>query len=103
MNRKTFLRSSLLAGGTAFAGAPLVFGKAGQGGTGREKSDFNLNYAPHFGMFRHHAGGGLIDQLKFMADAGFTALEDNGLMGRSPEMQEKIGRQLAQSGMQMDV
>jgi len=63
------------------------------------KNDFNMNYAPHFGMFRHHAGDDLIDQLKFMADMGFPALEDNGLMGRSPAMQEKIGQQLAKLGM----
>ncbi len=65
--------------------------------------NFNLKYAPHFGMFRQHAGDDLIDQLKFMADAGFAALEDNGLMGREPEMQKKIGAQLAKSGMEMGV
>ncbi|MDR8392424.1 TIM barrel protein [Aliifodinibius sp. S!AR15-10] len=64
---------------------------------------FQLKYAPHFGMFEHHAGSNLIDQLKFMADVGFTAFEDNGLMTRTPEMQEKIGEQLAKSGMQMGV
>ncbi len=67
------------------------------------KNDFNLNYAPHFGMFRHHAGDDLLDQLTFMAERGFTALEDNGLMGRSPEMQKKIGERLAKLDMQMGV
>ncbi|HLR24334.1 MAG TPA: TIM barrel protein [Fodinibius sp.] len=103
MDRKKFLQNSLLTGATAFAGAPFAFGNARQGGKALSESDFNLNYAPHFGMFRHHGGNDLIDQLKFMADAGFTGLEDNGLMGRSPEMQEKIGQQLAKSGMDMGV
>ena len=38
-------------------------------------------------MFRQHAGGAdLVEQLKFMADEGFRALEDNGMQGtaRSP-------------------
>ncbi|MDZ7694059.1 MAG: TIM barrel protein [Balneolaceae bacterium] len=77
----------------------------GQKTTIRPKANhnFNLKYAPHFGMFRHHAGDDPIDQIKFMADQGFTAIEDNGMMRRSPEMQEKIGQQLAKSGMQMGV
>ena len=38
----------------------------------------------------HSAGPDLLDQLRFMADAGFTALEDNGMMQRTPEVQEQI-------------
>lgn len=67
------------------------------------QNNFKLNYAPHFGMFRNHAGDDLIDQLKFMAERGFTALEDNGLMRRDPETQKKIGNQLAKLDMQMGV
>src|SRR5699024_1322411 len=103
MDRKKFIQSSLLAGGGAWSMAPQVFGGIEQKSDIKAVNDFNLNYAPHFGMFRHHAGDDLIDQLKFMADRGFTALEDNGLMGRSPEMQKKIGSQLAKSGMDMGV
>ena len=47
------------------------------------KNKFNLNYAPHFGMFRNMAGEDLIDQLNFMADNGFKAFEDNGIKNRS--------------------
>lgn len=67
------------------------------------RPDFKLKYAPHFGMFRHHAGDDLIDQLKFMADVGFTALEDNGMTGRSVETQEQIAAEMARLGMQMGV
>lgn len=65
--------------------------------------DFKLKYSPHFGMFRAHAGDDLIDQLKFMADIGFRGLEDNGMKGRNVRTQERIGRQLADSGMEMGV
>ena len=64
---------------------------------------FRLHYAPHFGMFKNLAGKDLIDQIKFAADQGFTAWEDNGMKGRSPEMQEKIGKTLADLDMKMGV
>ena len=38
-----------------------------------------------------------------MADQGFTALEDNGLMGRPVDVQAKIGETLARRGMTMGV
>ncbi len=64
---------------------------------------FKLKYAPHFGMFENSAGKDLIDQLKFMADNGFRAMEDNGMMGRTPEMQTKIGETMSKLGMSMGV
>lgn len=67
------------------------------------KRRFKLNYAPHFGMFKNMGGNDPIDQLKFMADNGFMALEDNGMMGRPVEMQQKIGDTLAKLGMTMGV
>jgi hydroxypyruvate isomerase len=64
---------------------------------------FKLKYAPHFGMFTNSAGKDPIDQLKFMADVGFTALEDNGLMRRPVADQQRIGDTLAKLGMTMGV
>ncbi len=65
--------------------------------------EFNLLYAPHFGMFKNSAGEDLIDQLKFMNDQGFKAMEDNGMMNRSKEDQEKIAKQMTATGMKMGV
>ena len=105
MNRRNFLKQGLMAG-TAFATG------TGLSKNGTEKlrkkdllqtHDFKLKYSPHFGMFRAHAGNDLIDQLKFMSDIGFRGLEDNGMKGRSTRMQERIGRQLTDSGMEMGV
>jgi hydroxypyruvate isomerase len=64
---------------------------------------FKLRYAPHFGMFRNHAGPDPIDELRFMADQGFTALEDNGMKSRPSELQEKIAGEMQRLGMQMGV
>jgi hydroxypyruvate isomerase len=49
---------------------------------------FKLKYAPHPGMFKNHAGKDIIDQINFIADQGFSAIFDNGLM-RKPEAQQK--------------
>lgn len=79
---------------------------AGLAAAGRAQSNrarFRLKYAPHPGMFRHSAGEDILDQIRFAADQGFTAWEDNGAMGRPPELQEQIGRTLAQRGMTMGV
>ena len=54
-------------------------------------------------MFKHHAGEDLLDQVQFIADAGFTAMEDNGMMGREIGMQEKIASKMANLGMEMGV
>lgn len=64
---------------------------------------FSLNYAPHFGMFEQHAGKDYIDQLKFMHEMGFRALEDNEMMEKPVEVQEKIGAALGRLGMEMGV
>ena len=67
------------------------------------ENKFNLNYAPHFGMFKHSAGEGLIDQLKFIADLGFTAFEDNNLKKRSISDQEKMASTMAKRNINMGV
>lgn len=67
------------------------------------RAKFRMKYAPHFGMFRDSAGEDLIDQIKFASDQGFTAWEDNGMMGRPVEVQERIAAAMAQRDMTMGV
>jgi hydroxypyruvate isomerase len=109
--RDFFVKSTLAAGTAAITGlsnsssaiAQTSRGNKNKAATMEAKNKFKLNYAPHFGMFENSAGKDLIDQLKFMADNGFMALEDNGLMGRPVEMQTKIGETLNKLGMTMGV
>ena len=54
-------------------------------------------------MFKNSAGEDLIDQINFMADRGFTAFEDNGMMRRDIATQDKIGEALANRDMTMGV
>ncbi len=64
---------------------------------------FNLNYAPHIGMFKNHAGDDPVDQLSFMADQGFLAFEDNGMKDRPVSVQEKMAQTMANRNMTMGV
>jgi len=102
MERRKFIRNVSL--GTAAAGiAGISDLQAGQSVQKKAEETFNLDYAPHFGMFKHHAGEDLLDQITFMHEMGFRSLEDNGMMRRTPEMQEKIANHMAKLGMTMGV
>lgn len=103
MKRRKFIQNTLLSGVTTLGIGTASIANPYSIKNHELKMPFNLNFAPHFGMFENHAGKDLLDQLSFMADAGFKALEDNGLMKRAPEMQEKIGNQLEELGMVMGV
>ena len=98
MDRREFLTTSLAAG----AFAPLSHVRAEPLARPAHASDrFRLRYAPHFGMFRQHAGDALIDQIRFMADAGFSAIEDHGLLAKPPGTINAIGRELKRRNMTM--
>jgi len=105
MERRNFVKKSLL-GTTALIGSGsqvLAASKNEQADLITNKYNFNLKYAPHFGMFENMAGKDLIDQLQFMADQGFTAFEDNEMSKRDVVMQTKIGNTLEKLGLQMGV
>jgi hydroxypyruvate isomerase len=78
MKRRTFVETSLMAGAAAALGARRAEGA----GVPQTQAPFSLDYAPHFGMFREHAGGDPVGQLRFMAEQGFRSLEDNGMRDR---------------------
>lgn len=106
MDRRAFIRHPLAAGGGVAAAGALgarVEDAAASPPASPGQPRFRLRYAPHFGMFREHAGEDLVAQLEFMAAEGFTALEDNGLRGRDVAVQERIGSTLERLGMRMGV
>src|SRR5689334_25359355 len=96
MNRRDFLQHTVAASALLSVSAPSALANASSIATGSSPSrTFKLKYAPHFGTFKNSAGEDLFDQLKFMADNGFTAMEDNSLMKRPVDVQQKIGDTLA--------
>jgi hydroxypyruvate isomerase len=102
MERRNFLKSAALSG-IALTGITGAMSASATETVASNASKFKMNYAPHLGMFKNNAGEDPIDQIKFIADQGFTAFEDNGMMGREVALQEKIGKTLADLNMTMGV
>lgn len=93
------MKNSLLSTAAVAAGGATSL--AANPSNGRRQ--FKLKYAPHLGMFEQIAGSDPLAQLKFMAEMGFTAFEDNGMMGRDVALQEKMANTMATFGIQMGV
>lgn len=100
MQRRTFIQRSLatLAGTTLLSQA-----LSKPPGQVSGAATFRMNYAPHDGMFKNLGGADFVDQIKFMHDQGFRAIEDNDLLKRPIAEQERIGKTLSQLGMTMGV
>lgn len=85
------------------AAGALAYTTAQTAQAAKAKHEFKLKYAPHFGMFKHLGGDDPIDQLKFAADQGFTAWEDNRMNQKPVELQKSIAKTMEQLDMQMGV
>jgi hydroxypyruvate isomerase len=101
MLRRKFVQSAFAASAAIASGATL--NAATPNSPASSKRQFKMKYAPHFGMFKNSAGEDPIDQLKFMVDQGFMALEDNGMKDRTVELQSKIADTMGKLGMEMGV
>ena len=102
MQRRDFIKKSALTSAGITSGAMLHANHESKI-THHKPPKFRLRYAPHLGMFKHSAGENPIDQLKFMADRGFTAFEDNGMKNRSVSLQEKMANTMSDLGIQQGV
>ncbi len=97
MDRRNALKLTAATGALTFVnpveiiGSPIV------------EETFNLNYAPHFGMFSNSASGGILDELQFMYDQGFRSLEDNGMKARTIASQDAIASFMSKHDMTMGV
>ncbi len=88
---------------TAGAGAAALAAGPSASAAARQSGAFKLKYAPHFGMFKNLGGDDPVDQLKFAADEGFTAWEDNGMARRSTSEQHRIAKAMDELNMKMGV
>ena len=101
MNRRSFL-----AAGTAASVAAITSGvnsnvMAEDAPKMSNAAKFKLKYAPNMGQVKHHAGKDPIDQIKVIADEGFTAIFDNGFPRKPKDLQKKIVDELAKKNMTM--
>ena len=101
MKRRKFLKKNAILAAAPFVTSGLI-AKSLSNKIIAERP-FQLNYAPHFGMFKNNAGEDLLDQIQFMYDQGFRSLEDNGMKGRSKQVQNNIAKKMKRLGMDMGV
>ena len=101
MKRRKFLKKNVILAAAPFVTSGLI-AKSLSNKIIAERP-FQLNYAPHFGMFKNNAGADLLDQIQFMYDQGFRSLEDNGMKGRSKQVQNNIAKKMKRLGMDMGV
>ncbi len=99
MNRRDFVAATLATAG--LTSVPLAASAIAQESSSTDIKPFKLKYAPSLGMFRNHAGNDPMDNIKFCHDQGFRAVFENGMMGKSPEEQEKIAKLLADLKMDL--
>lgn len=100
MKRSDFIKSgAALIGGTVLSSNNAMATNV----TTKEGAVFQLDYAPHQGMFSGTAGKNFLDEIKYMHELGFRSIEDNGMPGRSVEEQTKVGELLSKLGMRMGV
>ena len=102
MERRKFMQQSLLAGGSIIT-ASNVMASNKPADRWDDNTPFHCKYGIHDGMFTNLAGKDFVDQIKFAHSVGFRAMEDNGMMDRTPAEQQKIGDTMAKLGMDMGV
>ena len=101
MKRRTFIKKNAIVTLTPFITTGLL--ARNKKIKSLSEKPFQLNYAPHFGMFESMAGKDLMDQIQFMHDQGFRSLEDNGMKNRSKKTQNDIAKKMEKLGMSMGV
>lgn len=105
MDRRSFLGAgAAVAGGivTAVSSARAQAPASSAEGVNAAQpagTKFKLKYAPTFGMFEAHAGKDPAAQLRFMAEAGFSALLDGGFLGKPQELQDALAKEMEQLGI----
>jgi hydroxypyruvate isomerase len=112
MKRRAFLQKGTLASISAMTLGTSAFAQKNASSTSvddiligtsaQPQPVFNMDYAPHEGMFGNHAKG-ILDQIRFMHDQGFRSIEDNGMFNRSVEEQNAMAALLSKLNMRQGV
>ncbi|WP_106831416.1 hydroxypyruvate isomerase family protein [Parabacteroides pacaensis] len=99
MERRDFIKKATC--GLMVAGIGKGSSEASPSPVSSNKAKFTLKYAPTLSMFKVHAGKDPIDNLKFIADQGFRAAYDLGLINRSPAEQERIANEASRLDLEL--
>lgn len=99
MERRSFFKKGLVAGGALLSGQLIPKTYAGPSIPGAAQP-FTMKFSPEFGIFAAVAGKDPIDQIKWGYEQGFRAWENTMLKSRPVEEQERISKTLQQLGME---
>jgi hydroxypyruvate isomerase len=99
MKRRNFFKAGLLTASAAMIASP--FDALSKVST--QSTNFKLDYAPHFGMFKNSALNGEMNELDFMHDSGFRSIEDNEMRNRSVDFQNQFASRMQKHNMTMGV
>ena len=97
MQRRTFMTRGAMAA-VALAIPPIAGASPRPAAASASSARFKLKYAPSLGQFKNLAGPDIAGQIQFIADQGFTAIFDNGIMNRPAAEQDLIVRELRPAG-----
>ena len=105
MERRNFLKSSLLSGAATLTGlssfsASPMNDESTHNQFKQTAEQFRMKFSPDFGLFADIAGKDSVDQIKWGYDHGFRAWESTGLAARSVEEQEKISKTVQKLDME---
>src|SRR5690242_2847972 len=106
MNRRDFVKGTTAAavGATALSMVPDALASAAPvPRVPPAPKPFKLRYAFDAGQFSNSAPGGVVDEIKFAHDQGFTAMEDNRMKSRPVSEQDAIAREMQRLGMTMGI
>src|SRR4051812_44483858 len=106
MHRREFVKGTAAAAAMSMMPSVLTGaspGSAAAHGRAAAPKPFKLRYAFDAGQFSNSAPGGVVDELKFAHDQGFTAMEDNRMKSRPVAEQEAIAREMQRLGMTMGI
>jgi hydroxypyruvate isomerase len=94
MDRKTFLKTGLLASGALLGKWNTAIAQT------NPKQPFKTKFSPEFGIFENLSGKDVVDQIKWGYDNGFRAWESTYLLRMPVAEQERISQTIQKLGME---
>lgn len=101
MERRNFIKRMAGSAALASLGTGMSGGVTPTRAVASNSAKFTLKYAPTLGMFKQSAGQDPVDNLRFIADQGFRAAYDLGLIERPVQEQEKIANEAHKLGLEL--
>ncbi len=100
-DRRAFLQATAAATTAAVTSAIVTAWPGAVQAAASDAKPFRMKFAPHFDMFKVLGGADFVDQLKFAADQGFRAWEDNKMPTRTVDEQNRLAKAMQSLDIEM--